>query len=203
MKIDITLPISHCMVHYPGDPDVTFETVLDIRSGGPVNLQKLSLGSHSGTHVDAPYHVLPDGSKIGSLPVDYFIGKAKVFEFDSDIRAEHIRELGIEADDIVLFKTPNSEKLRERYDPNHVNVLPCAAQFLADARVRAVGIDCLSIENNPALETHRILLGAGIPIVEALDLNKAEPGIYHMTAMTMRLEDSDGAPLRAMLEKTE
>ncbi len=203
MTIDITLPMRHGMVHYPGDPEIIFESVLDIRSGGPVNLQRLSLGSHSGTHVDAPYHVLPDGKKIGSLPVDYFIGRARVFAFDSDIHAEQIQGLHIEADDIVLFKTPSGAKLGEVYDPDHVNVLPCAARFLADTRVRAVGIDCLSIENNPALETHRILLGSGIPIIEGLDLRKAEPGDYHMTAMLMRLEDSDGAPLRAMLEKYE
>ena len=203
MKIDITLPMRHGMVHYPGDPEIRFETVLDVRGGDAVNLQRLSFGSHSGTHVDAPYHVLPDGEKIGSLPVDYFIGRAKVFAFGSDIRAEQLQGLGIEEDDIVLFKTHNGQVLGEVYDPNHVTVLPCAAQFLADLTVRAVGIDCLSIETNPALETHRILLGAGIPIIEGLDLRAAEPGVYHMTAMTMRLEDGDGAPIRAMLEKPE
>lgn len=201
MMIDITLPIRHGMTHYPGDPEIIFEKVLDIEYGAPVNLQRLSLGSHSGTHVDAPYHVLPDGDKTGSLPADYFIGTAKVFAFDIDIQAEHLIGLDIKADDIILFKTPSSERIGEEYTPEHVNVLPSAAQLLKDIGVRAVGIDCLSIESNPALETHRILLGAGIPIIEGLDLHKAEPGVYKMTAMILRLEDSDGAPIRAILER--
>ena len=203
MIIDITMPLKHGMAHYPGDPDIIFEKVLDVHSGDPVNLQRLSFGSHSGTHVDAPYHLLPNGKRIGELPVDCFIGKAKVFAFDSDIRAAQLKGLDIEADDIVLFKTTKNRQLDEGYDPDHVSVLPCAAQRLADIGVRAVGIDCLSIESDPALETHRILLGSGIPIIEGLNLNEAEPGTYRMTGMVMRIEDSDGAPIRAMLETLE
>ncbi len=203
MIIDITLPLKHGMAHYPGDPDIVFETVLDVHRGDPVNLQRLSFGSHSGTHVDAPYHLLPEGKRIGGLPADYFIGRAKVFEFDSDIRAENLNGLDIQSDDIVLFKTPSSRRPDAAYDPAHVSMLPCAAQRLADLAARAVGIDCMSIENNPALETHRILLGAGIPIIEGLDLHAVEPGTYRMTAMLMRIEDSDGAPIRAALEKRE
>jgi arylformamidase len=200
--IDITMPLRHGMAHYPDDPAIEFQTVLDIRNGATVNLKRYSFGSHSGTHVDAPYHFYPNGKKADELPVDFFIGTAKVFSFHSDIRAEDLAELDIQADDIVLFKTHSRSYIAE-YNPNHACVLPCAAQCLVDTHVRAVGVDCLSIETDETFPTHRILLGAGIPIIEGLHLCEAEPGIYRMTAMLMRIEDSDGAPIRAMLEKYE
>lgn len=201
--IDITMPLRHGMTHYPGDPDIVFETVLDLRLGARVNVKRYSFGSHSGTHVDAPYHLLADGKKTDELPVDFFIGRAKVFAFDSDISEAQLKGLDIKADEIVLLKTPNSSRLLDAYDPNHACLLPCAAQRLADIGVRAVGIDCLSIESDAALPVHRLLLSAGIPIIEGLDLSKAETGAYRMTAMLMRIEGSDGAPIHAILEKDE
>lgn len=198
--IDITMPLRHGMVHFPGDPEIEFETVLDVKKGDRVNLKRYSFGSHSGTHVDAPYHLFSDGKTTDELPADTFIGTAKVFAFESDI--ENLTGLDIKVDDIVLFKTSNNVNMNE-FNPNHVSVLPAAAKYLVGIGVRTVGIDCLSIETNTALPVHRILLGAGIPIIEGLDLSGAEPGVYHMTAMIMRIENSDGAPLRAMLEKCE
>jgi len=200
--IDITMPLRHGMAHYPADPPIELETVLDVNKGETVNLKRYSFGSHSGTHVDAPYHFFADGKKADELPVDYFIGTAKVFPFVANIRAEDLTELDIEADDIVLFKTRESSLLNDQeYDPNHVCVLESAAQYLAKIGVRAVGIDCLSIETDTAYPTHRILLGAGIPIIEGLDLSQTEPGVYHMTAMVMHIQSSDGVPIRAMLEQ--
>ncbi len=201
MKIDITMPLTHGMAHYPGDPAIEFDTVLATSRGDAVNLTQYRFGSHSGTHVDAPYHILPHGKKADQLPADYFIGTAKVFEFRADIKKEMLEGLPVAAGDIVLFKTPNSARIAEGiFDPNHISVMPCAARHLADKNVRAVGIDCLSIESDSALPVHHILLGAGIPIIEGLDLSRAKPGVYRMTAMPMRIHDSDGAPLRAMLE---
>ncbi len=198
--IDITIPLRHGMAHYPNDPAVEFQTVLDLSSGSPVNLKRYSFGSHSGTHVDAPYHLYANGEKADELPIDYFIGIAKVIPFRRDIRAEHFEGLDIKADDIVLFRT-NSSFLK--YDANHISVLPCAARRLVDISVRAVGIDCLSIETDEALPTHRILLEEGIPIIEGLNLSEVRPGAYRMTAMVMSIQDSDGAPIRAMLEEYE
>ncbi len=201
--IDITMPLRHGMPHYPNDPAIEFQTILDVTNGAPANLKRYSFGSHSGTHVDPPYHFYSDGKKADELPADYFIGIAKVFAFDSDICADDLYGLDLKEDDIVLLKTPNSPLCNTEYDPNHVCVLKSAAQHLVDIGVRAVGIDCLSIENDAAFPTHRILLGSGIPIIEGLNLNEAEPGVYRMTAMLMRIKDSDGAPLRAVLEKFE
>lgn len=192
MILDITRPLAPGMAGYPGDPEVEFDVVLSVGCGDAVNLKRYSFGSHAGTHADAPYHLLPDGKRADELPVDAFIGSARVFEFRHDIGAAHLSGLGIRPGEIVLFKTECA---------NPVGVLPGAAQLLAGCGVRAVGIDRLSIETDEALPVHRILLGAGIPIIEGLELSHAEPGVYRMTAMLMRIADSDGAPLRAMLEK--
>ncbi len=204
--IDITVPLRSGMAHYPGDPPVELTSVLDMRTGAVANVKLYSYGSHSGTHFDPPFHQVMTGKKADELPADYFIGRAKVFGFMSgkDIDADDIEGLDIQRDDIVLFKTPNSPLMLEPvFNKDYVGVLPAAAELLVEKGVRAVGVDYLSIEKfaSPVNKTHHLLLGAGIPIIEGLYLADAEPGVYKMTAMFMLVEDSDGAPIRAILEK--
>lgn len=202
--IDITLPMRHGMAVYPEDPAVELAPVCEISGGDGVNLKRYSFGSHTGTHVDAPYHFFADGKKADNLPADFFIGRARVIALMSgrDIAREDIEAQGIQPDDMVLFKTPNGVHLFDvGYYHAHVSVLASAAHWLVQKGVRAVGIDYLSIEKDTNYPVHRLLLGAGIPIIEGLCLTDAEPGVYRMTAMMMRIENSDGAPLRAVLER--
>jgi len=204
--IDITVPMRSGMAHYPGDPPVVFEDVHEMKKGAIANVKNYSFGSHTGTHFDPPYHQVMSGITADRIPADFFIGKAKVFAFmsGSDIGLDDVKGLDIEADDIVLFKTPNSPyMLRDEFYKEFVAVKPDAAQFLASKKIRAVGIDYLSIEKfgTKVMKTHHTLLGAGIPIIEGLNLSEAEEGTYQLTAMFMLVEDSDGAPIRAILEK--
>lgn len=194
------------MARFPGDPDVSLTPVLDMKKGDLANVTHYSYGSHAGTHIDPPYHMIAGGQKADEMPADYFTGKAKVFAFLSgkDIDLEDVAALDIKKGDIVLFKTPNSPRMFEdRFYEDYVSLTSAAAAHLVKIGVRAVGIDYLSIEKyeNEALETHRILLGAGIPIIEGLNLSDAPTGVYKMTAMFMLVEDSDGVPIRAILEK--
>ncbi len=203
--IDISMPLKHGMAGYPGDPPVTFSKILNIAEGANANLTLYSFGSHCATHFDAPYHMFEDGKKAADFPADYFIGKAQVFSFmlGEDIKLEDIISFNIKKGDIVLFKTPNSDLPHDKFIKDFTAVTPEAAEYLIKAGVRAVGVDYLSIERfeDTADLTHRILLGAGVPIIEGLDLSKVSEGVYKMTAMFMLIEGSDGAPLRAILEK--
>lgn len=204
--IDISVPLKHGMARYPGDPPIQLTKFLDMSEGADANVKLYSFGSHSATHFDAPVHQIIDGIKADEIPADYFIGKAKVFSFMSgkDIRLEDVQKLDIEKGDMVLFKTPNSLLLfDDEFIEDYAAVEPGAAQYLADIGVHAVGVDYFSIERfaGTGHETHHILLNAGIPIIEGLNLSKAAPGVYKMTAMFMLIDDSDGAPIRAILEK--
>ena len=202
--IDITVPLRHGMAHHPADPPIVFTPLLSMDQGHIANVTGLSLSAHSGTHFDAPYHMIADGKKADAYPADYFCGKARVIEClsDEDIGQDALCEQGIERGDIVLLKTMGSAHMHdEAYYNEHVNILGCAAAFLAEASVKAVGFDYLSIEEDEAFSAHRILLGAGIPIIEGLDLTEANAGLYRMTAMFLPIKDGDGAPLRAILEE--
>lgn len=201
--IDITMPLKLGMVTYPGDPAVDFKTVLSISNGAAVNLTQYSFGSHSGTHFDPPYHTLSDGKTADAFAADYFIGRAKVFEFlEGDIDLKNLRHLHIEKTDMVLFKTRSTNMNEKDFDSDHAAITPSAAEYLVQKHVHAVGIDYLSVDrHDAALAAHTILLRAGIPIIEGLNLSDAQPGIYKMIAMFMLIENSDGAPIRAILEK--
>lgn len=204
--IDISVPLKHGMAHYPGDPPIELTKILDMEKGAAANVKLYSFGSHSATHFDAPVHLIADGIKADEIPADYFIGKAKVFSFMSgkDICLEDVQKLDIQKGDMVLFKTSNSlHMFDDEFNEDYAAIEPGAANHLADVGVRAVGVDYFSIDsfNSAVLETHSILLGAGIPIIEGLNLSEAESGVYKMTAMFVLIDDSDGAPVRAILEK--
>lgn len=192
------------MAHHPADPPIVFTPLLGMEQGHIANVTGLSLSAHSGTHFDAPYHMIPHGKKADAYPADYFCGKARVIEILSgeDIGQEALCGQGIEKGDIVLLKTTGSKHMHdENYFNEHVSIFGCAAAFLVEAGVKAVGFDYLSIEEDEAFPAHRALLGADIPIIEGLDLSEASAGLYRMTAMFMLIKDGDGAPMRAMLEK--
>jgi len=202
--IDISVPLKDGMAHYPGDPPIELTVTADMSKGDVCNGKLYSFGSHSATHFDPPFHQISDGIKADEIPADYFIGKAKVFSFMSDIGLEDVENLGIESGDMILFKTPNSPHMFEdEFIEDFVAVKPDAAEYLAAVGVHAVGVDYLSIDKfaSTVNQTHHILLGAGIPIIEGLNLAEAEPGVYRMTAMFVLIDDSDGAPIRAILEK--
>lgn len=196
--IDVSVPIRPGMVVWEGDPAVSLEPAASLERGDPANLTRLELGSHTGTHVDAPLHFLPGGEGVDRLPLDALIGPALVVDLtgvEQDVRAADLDfPAGTER---LLLKTPNS-RLWERgeFVAEHVTIAPDAASLLVERGVRLVGIDYLSV-GSP--ETHRILLGAGVVPLEGLDLREVEPGPYRLVALPLRLEGVDGAPARVVL----
>ena len=203
--IDISVPIRSAMVHWPGDPPVEIRRVQDLERGDSHNLSEIRMGSHTGTHVDAPIHFLRGGIGIDEMPFDAAIGRARVIEIKDkeSIKPEELRKHRIRRGERILFKTRNSSEHWENsaFAEDFVYVTKEAAEYLAGKRVKLVGVDYLSVGGykKGGGEIHRLLLGAGIWIIEGLNLSSAFPGRYELICLPLRIAEGDGSPVRAVI----
>jgi arylformamidase len=181
--------------------------MLDIERGDAANVSVISLGSHTGTHMDAPIHFVPGGEGMDRMPLDATVGRARVIEIQDpvSIKPDELDPHGIGRGERVLFKTQNSTRRWWAEDSveNFVYVSQEAARYLADRGVRTVGVDYLSVGGfgKEGVETHQALLGAGIWVIEGLDLSEVEPREHELICLPLKVEDGDGAPARAILRK--
>ena len=200
---DVTVPLAPGLPAYPGDPPFEIEPVQRLGSA-PFSLSRMSLATHTGTHVDAPAHFLPGGATIDSLPLEILIGKARVVEI---LARERIERTDLEPQDLrddlrILLKTRMSgQMLKPGFQEDHLYLSGDAAAYLAQAGLKLVGFDYLSVDRYgaPDYPAHHALLEAGVVIVEGLDLSEVEPGEYDMTCLPLRVAGGDGAPARVIL----
>lgn len=203
--IDISVPIRDGMVHWPGDPPVQVQRTHAIEHGDEANLTQLSMSAHTGTHMDAPLHYLPSADSMDALPFTTIIGRARVIavETPSPVSRPLLESANIQAGERLLLKTRNSDHLwsEREFDPRFTALNLEAARWLATLQIRLLGIDYLSVGpyHDEGAEVHRALLGAGIWIVEGLNLMAVEPGWYELICLPLRLAGADGAPARALL----
>ncbi len=194
---------------YEGDAPMKFDFLKDMRKGDALTLSAYSLGAHSGTHIDAPMHFVAEGASIDRVPLDPLIGPARVIDIPDSVQAIDARELdrhqwrGAER---VLFRTRSSLRgwmSSSTFHRDFAYIAPDAAQLLADAGTRLVGIDYISAEQfgAPEPKTHRILLGKGIPVVEGLALEHVSAGDYDLIVLPMKVAGHEGAPARAVLRR--
>jgi arylformamidase len=206
--IDVTLPVSEKLPIWPGDDGPRIERSLTIAGGAPANVSRLATGVHVGTHVDAPVHFIDGGRAVETLSLEVMVGPAVVVEIAgaAEITRAHLAAAKIPAGtERLLIKTGNS-KLWDRLDhpffEDFSALTPDAARWVVEQRICLIGIDYLSIQRyrgDPEYATHHTLLGAGIVIVEGLDLRAVAPGRYGLTCLPMKLVGSDGAPARVIL----
>lgn len=207
--MDISAPLHNGMAHWPDNPPVVIERMLDVDRGDSANVSKMSLGVHTGTHVDAPVHFIRGGHGVHMAPFSALIGPARVIEIaDShSITVAELQQHDLQPGERILFKTLNSTRCwqTDEFVEDFVFVSQEAARYLARQRVQTVGVDYLSVggytEDGP--ETHQALLSAGIWVIEGLILADIRPGIYELTCLPLKIVDSDGAPARAVLRKTD
>jgi arylformamidase len=204
--IDATVPLSSGVPTFPGDPRYQMTFAHRISEGKPYNVAHIDLGVHSGTHVDAPFHFLAEGATVEQLPLEILMGPARVLEIPVP---DAIDRFDLERVDLrgtvrLLFKTRNSGTLRRPdFREDFVHLTESAARHLVEVGVMLVGIDYLSVEKFGSTDfpVHHVLLGAGVVIVEGLDLSDAEPGEYDMACLPLRLVGADGAPARVVLRR--
>lgn len=202
--IDISMDVYHEMPVYKGKPEKRplFSADRDY-SVGAVYETRLEMNLHTGTHMDSPYHILEDGEKLDAISLDKVITGCRVLDLSevaekitkADLEGKEIRE-----GDFILLKTKNShEDILER---DFIYLDKSGAGYLRDKKIKGVGIDSLGIERNqPGHETHKILLGEGIVILEGLRLAGIDEGEYFLFAAPIRLKNAEAAPVRAILIK--
>ena len=206
--IDISVPIHTGMAHWPDNPPVQVEYMLHMERGDICTVSILSMGSHTGTHMDGPFHFVPDGQGLHEMHLDAAIGRARVIEIHDpeSIKLDELRPHNIQHGERLLFKTLNSTRCwkTSTFVEDFVYLSQEAARYIASIGVQTVGIDYLSVGGfkEDGLETHLALLEAGIWIIEGLDLSLVEPGMYELICLPLKVNDSDGAPARAILRKT-
>lgn len=204
--IDISVPIQPRMVVYEGDPGVEITPRLQIARGDPANVSLLSLGSHTGTHLDAPAHFLEGAATLERLPLDLLVGPALVAAVSAErlIGRNDLERLALAGHTRLLLKTRNSALWQlGRFTPEYVSLDLAGARYLIEQGIRLVGTDYLSIEayHAPGHPVHRALLETGVVILEGLNLSGVEPGVYELLCLPLPVAGADGAPCRAVLRR--
>ena len=201
---DITRVLSPRMPVYPGDPQPEFTTHLTIEKDG-ANVTRIALGSHTGTHADAPWHFLQDGNTIDKEPLDKFAGQAVIADLSykpvgSGIGGQDLDEYAraVKGDDILLIYTGT-----DKAGSNFTYLETSAAEWLVRHGVKCIGIDTLSIEKygSKYAPVHRMLLSRGIGIIENLNSNLKQFAGKRMflVCLPLPLKGVDGSPARAVL----
>ena len=203
---DITLPLKPGIPSWPGEQGPLFKPISEMAKGDVANVTLMSFASHTGTHVDAPFHFLSGGTTVDAMPLETLIGKALVVEIaqEGQISAATLEKAGIsQGTERILFKTRNSQLWHSsEFNRNFCAVTLDAAKWLVDHHVKLVGIDYLSIEPFDTPREHPVhiaLLKAGMVIIEGLDLRASPPGEYTVVCLPLKAFGLDGAPARVVL----
>ena len=192
---------------YDGDAPMVFTFLKDMRKGDALTLSTYTLGAHSGTHIDAPMHFVKDGASIDKVDVAAFIGSARVIEIADSVQQINAAELNRhdwKGAERILFSTRSTVRGwmdSSTFHRDFAYITEDAAQLLATAGVKLVGVDYISAEQfaAPAPRAHQILLGKGIPIVEGLDLHLTSAGDYDLIVLPIKVAGHEGAPARAIM----
>lgn len=204
---DISLTIDPGMPVWPGDDPVELFRKQKIEDGKNANVSFLSLSVHTGSHIDAPFHFLQDGTTVDKIPMELLIGETQVVNIPKSanwIDAQILENAGIQTGiSRVLFKTSNSEywqRNEKDFKKEFVAITDDGAKWIVDHGIKTIGIDYLSIAPfGNSRPTHRTLLGANTLIIEGVNLSGIEPGIWMMYCLPLKLKSSDGAPARVIL----
>lgn len=204
---DITLTITPDLPTWPGDPKVVLERVNKMEQGANANVSRLDMGVHTGTHVDAPFHFIPEGQPVETLPLDILIGEVWVVRIPDEVKVitrETLEKMQLpEGANRLLFRTRNSQYWQDgakTFQTDFVGVDAGGAQYLVDRGVQLVGVDYLSVAPYKlSRPTHQILLKARVVVIEGLDLSHVESGRYQLVCLPLKLGGSDGAPARVVL----
>lgn len=201
---DISVTLSERLPAFPGDPAIELDRTSDVSN--PFHLTQLHLGTHSGTHIDAPAHLLRGGSTVDAIALSTLVGPCRVVDLrdrTQSISADDLKGLNLAGIHRLLLRTSNSELWkRTGFDQSYLGLTPAAAAHLVKLGIRLIGVDYLSIE--PFIgdgEVHRILLEADVVILEGLDLSEITGGNYELICLPLKLSGVDGAPCRAVLRQ--
>jgi arylformamidase len=205
--IDVSVPLDENLPNYPNNTPFSLEPIKRIARGDSSNVSTLHMSAHAGTHVDAPRHFFDAGIGTEALPLEMLIGRSRVVELITrkGITADDLALVDLSEDVRVLIKTHNSRLWGSaEFHPDYSGVSESGAKYLVERGIKLVGVDYLSVEEfrKPGAPAHHVLLGAGVIVIEGLNLGDVDPGIYEMYCLPLRVVGSDGAPARVVLRRS-
>ncbi|MFC7320559.1 cyclase family protein [Halobacillus campisalis] len=197
--IDITQPVYEGMPVYKNKPEK--QPNFKRNTNGHVTESRLEIDAHTGTHIDAPLHMVNDGDTFESISMNKLIGEAKVLDLthvEDGITKADLESVTIEENDFLLLKTKNS--FEDDFNFEFIYLKEDGARYLAEKKIRGVGIDSLGIERSqPEHPTHKALFAADIIVIEGLRLKDVGAKAYQMIAAPMKLIGTDASPARVVL----
>ena len=200
--IDISRPIYTGMPHWPGDTAAEFQLVATIPHGAAVNVGRLALSIHTGTHGDAPFHYNEAGAKIDEVPVGTYVGPTRVVDIrgHATVTTALLAAHDFSATPRVLFKS-DSWPDPAVFPPDWPLLAIDVPAWLGVRGVQLVGLDVPSIDHRDSkdLPLHHACDAAGLVILENLDLRAVAPGVYELIALPLKIRGGDGSPIRAVL----
>lgn len=204
---DISVPIGPDSHVIPGDPKFKHRLYRSMETGDPYVVHKISLGNHTGTHVDAPSHFIKDGATISDLSLEVMNGRCRVIEIhhSEKIDVPELQQSVLVDDFRVLFKTRNSllYGAYKHFHKHYIYVTAEAAKYLVENGIKMVGFDYLSIDRwgDETYPAHKTLLENGVILVEGLNLAEVDEGEYDIACLPLPLGGLDAAPARVILTK--
>ncbi|WP_103107616.1 arylformamidase [Brevibacillus reuszeri] len=203
MKLyDISRPLKRGMPTWPGDTPFQYEVSWPKSDSGSVNVGKLTMSIHTGTHVDAPFHFDDEGRKITDLDLNLYVGQAKLVDVAgrTSIGADDLANIDLTGITRLLLRT-SSWSDPDQFPESICYLRPDLAPFLAEKGIRLIGVDVPSVDplDSKELPAHHGLHQNDIHILEGLWLGDVEPGIYELIALPLQIEEADGSPVRAVL----
>jgi arylformamidase len=208
--IDISVTLKEGMIAFSAEPLLQLERRRSMARGHKANNTTIHMSVHTGTHMDSPRHFIADGKTIDQMPFDITLGQARVIEISDpvSVKAEELAQHNIKRGERILLKTRNSPKFwqADAISMDYVFITREAARFLAGAGVKLVGVDALSVgspedPDKSEPDTHQILLGNEIWIIEGLNLTGVDPGNYNLICLPLKLKETEGSPVRAIISK--
>ena len=198
MKIyDISQEVFGCRV-YPGDPVPKREILKSMEDGEVYNLTALHMCAHNGTHIDAPFHFVPDGKTVEGIPLEAVVGMAYVAEHHGVVTGEDAIKI------LEKAKNQNPESAKRILLKGDVEVSMEAAKIFASAGILLLGNEPQTVGPQDApMAVHLALLGANVILLEGIRLEAVAEGVYFLNAAPLNLSGADGSPCRAILIKTE
>lgn len=201
---DINQPIGRGEVVYPGNEPPALRKI-KVFSKDKSNLSALSMGLHTASHLDAPFHYLKNGKTVDKLALEKCVGWCRVINFGNvkqEIGEREVKKIKPKAGEIVLFKTKNSKSgTSKRFNKDFIYLNESGARFLVKSKIKAVGIDGPSIRKfrlRPDT-VHPMLLAAGIGVYEGLCFREVKPRRYFFIGLPLKIKKAEASPVRAIL----
>lgn len=202
--IDISQPLHNGIAEWPGDTPFSYEVAYSKAETGSANIGKLSSSTHIGTHIDAPFHFDDKGKRVIDLPIDVYIGRARVIDVTGVERVGHaeLEDIDFGGVERILLKT-GSHRNTNVFPKNFTVLRADIGPLLRERGVRLIGVDTPSVdpETSKLLEAHHALHDNGVMILENIVLEGVDPGDYELIALPLPLVEGDGSPVRAVLRR--